>query len=99
MGVPTAKEFDDMDEQRPDLNSPADDSLEQAEGAGAGQPTETDPRLPPQGSSGVADEGEDRGFGEQPAGSEDATPRSEFEPRPTDDGPQEGDQGVGSGGD
>jgi len=87
-----------MDHDRSDLNPPEEELLEPGEGGGAGQPTETDPRLPPQESTGVADEGEDHGFGEQPAGSEDATPGSEFEPKTTEEGLLEGDQGAGSGG-
>ncbi len=84
-----------MDQERSDLNRPEEDPLEQRERGQAGPPTETDPRLPPQGSTGVADEGEDHGFGERPPGSEDGPPGGEFEPTPTEDG----DRGPGSGGD
>ena len=84
-----------MDQERADVNQPEDDPLEQGDSGATGGPTETDPRLPPQGSTGVADEGEDHGFGERPAGSEDGEPGGEFEPTPT----QDGDQGPASGGD
>jgi len=88
-----------MDQDRSDLSPPEADPLEKSEGGTIGRPAETGPRLPPQGPTSVGDEGEDHGFGERPAGSEDGSPGSALEPRPTEESPQEGDQGVGSGGD
>ena len=84
-----------MDQERSDHDEAPEDPSEQGDGTLTGDPTETDPRLPPDGPSGVADEGEDHGFGERPAGSEDGGPGSEFEPLPTRDR----DEGPGSGGD
>ncbi len=87
-----------MDQDRSNLNPAEENPSEEREpGDGSGQPSQTDQGLPPHGSTGVADEGEDRGFGERPAGSEDGSPGSGFEP--IEEGRQEGDQGPGSGGD
>jgi hypothetical protein len=90
-----------MDQDRADLNRPEDEATRQDQAnVGTGQPSQTDRGLPPQGpSGGVEDEGEDQGFGERPAGSEEGTPGTDFSPRPTEDGVEEGDQGAGRGGD